>query len=262
MGKQRTKLPSKITPLWIIATFVTLTETVLSFALTQVAGGVQIALTTFVIFYALLVASAFFVILWNRPYVFYSPSEFGETDPKTFIEAMRGQLPERVVEQLSMVERIEASPGDQTAQFALINSLIDEPVRQHLILMHEKNVTFTLSEFGWHRYETGTAGSSWAGGGMSGKDLCKKLDGTGLISVTTKGPSVELTDMGHRFAQWLIDSGEKAEFLQTPFGGWGTAKRPDGMPPAFYGEILRVEEPPSPEAQMPSSSEPGQANKH
>src|SRR5205823_838226 len=86
----------RVTPLWIVATFVTLTETVLGLALTQVAGGVQVALTGFVIAFALLVATAFFLILWFRPYVFYSPSEFGDLDPKAFVDAMRGKLPDRV----------------------------------------------------------------------------------------------------------------------------------------------------------------------
>lgn len=67
---------AKVTPLWIVAAFVTLTEAVLGFAVTQVEGGVQIALTIFVISFALLVAGAFFLILWHRPWVFYPPSEY------------------------------------------------------------------------------------------------------------------------------------------------------------------------------------------
>lgn len=76
MSQRKAVNPGKITPLWIVAAFVTLTETVLSYALTQVDDGVQVALTVFVITYAILVAGAFFVILWNRPYVFYSEPVF------------------------------------------------------------------------------------------------------------------------------------------------------------------------------------------
>ena len=81
---------AKITPLWIVAAFVTLTETVLGYAVTQVTGGVQVALTIFVIVFAPIVAGAFFLVLWHRPYVFYPPSEYDGTDPEKFIDAVRG----------------------------------------------------------------------------------------------------------------------------------------------------------------------------
>ena len=73
------------TPLWIISLFVSLTEVVLGTAVTQTVGGVQIALTAFVMSFPLLVASAFFAILWSRPWVFYSPSEYGGIDPAMFV---------------------------------------------------------------------------------------------------------------------------------------------------------------------------------
>ncbi len=87
MAPRKTQPTSKlrVTPLGIVATFVTLTESVLGLALTQVTGGVQVALTVFVIVFAILVAGAFFLILWFRPFVFYSPSEYGDIDPKAFI---------------------------------------------------------------------------------------------------------------------------------------------------------------------------------
>lgn len=52
----------RLTPLWIISLFVSLTEVVLGTAVTQTVGGVQIALTAFVMSFPLLVASAFFAI--------------------------------------------------------------------------------------------------------------------------------------------------------------------------------------------------------
>lgn len=73
----------RLIPLGIVATFVTLTEAVFGFALTQVSGGVQVALTVFLIVYAIMATVAFFLILWFRPYVFYSPSEFGHIDHAT-----------------------------------------------------------------------------------------------------------------------------------------------------------------------------------
>jgi hypothetical protein len=78
----------RLTPLWIVSLFVSFTELVLGTAVTQTMGGVQVALAAFVIFFPLLVASAFFAILWSRPWVFYSPSEYGGIDPAMFVETL------------------------------------------------------------------------------------------------------------------------------------------------------------------------------
>ncbi len=68
-----------ITPLWIIALFISLTETVLGVAVIQTDGDIQVALTAFVVVFPLLIALAFFLILWNRPVVLYPPTEFPGT---------------------------------------------------------------------------------------------------------------------------------------------------------------------------------------
>jgi hypothetical protein len=80
----------RLTPLWIISLFVGLTEAVLAAAVTQTTGGVQIALAGFVMFFPLLIATAFFTVLWNRPWVFYAPSEYGAIDPVLFVETLAG----------------------------------------------------------------------------------------------------------------------------------------------------------------------------
>ena len=74
-----------LTPLWIISLFVSLTEAVLGAVVTKTTGGVQTALLGFVIIFPLLVAAAFFAILWNCPWVFYAPSEYGAIDPALFV---------------------------------------------------------------------------------------------------------------------------------------------------------------------------------
>jgi hypothetical protein len=76
------------TPLWVISLFVSLTETVLSVAVIQTTGLVQLILTLFVIIFAILVAGAFFVILWFRSWVFYSPGEYGNVDPEKYVDAV------------------------------------------------------------------------------------------------------------------------------------------------------------------------------
>lgn len=83
-----------ITPLWIVALFVSFTELVLGVAATQTDGGIQLALIVFVLSFPVLIAGAFFLILWHRPYVFYPPTEFGETNVLDYVRAMQGALSE------------------------------------------------------------------------------------------------------------------------------------------------------------------------
>jgi hypothetical protein len=82
-----------ITPLWIVALFVSFTELVLGVAVTQTQGGIQMALTVFVVVFPVLIAGAFFLVLWNKSYVFYPPTEFGDqTNVLDYVQAMQGKL--------------------------------------------------------------------------------------------------------------------------------------------------------------------------
>ena len=60
----------------------------MDFSVTQTVGGVQLALTVFVLGFPLGVAAAFFLILWSRPWVFYSPGEYGDTDVGHYVDAL------------------------------------------------------------------------------------------------------------------------------------------------------------------------------
>jgi hypothetical protein len=85
----RTRTPGRHpTPLWIVSLFLTLTETVLGVAVMRTEGGVQIALTAFVLCFPIGVAAVFFAILWSRPWVFYSPGEYGGTDVGRYVDAL------------------------------------------------------------------------------------------------------------------------------------------------------------------------------
>jgi hypothetical protein len=241
---------SRVTPLWIVAAFVTLTETVLGFAVTQVTGGVQIALTCFVIIFALLVAGAFFFILWNRPYVFYSPAEYAGADPKHFVQAMKGIVPDQIVER---VRAAEAKPTDDIAQFALMDSFLDDVMRQHLIMMKEKNVGIPFKNYAGINYETGRAGGSWSSGGISGREIAKRLGGSGLVSVTPDGESVSLTPLGGRFSDWLVANGKRNDYYSSELGGWGEVKRPAGLPKGFFTGAPQVTNPVSVASPPPST---------
>jgi hypothetical protein len=216
-------LKAKITPLWIIATFVTLSETVLGYALTKVDGSVQISLTAFVIVYALLVTGGFFMILWYRPHHLYSPAEYGVQDPERFINALkRQQVPTELLDRL---EEAKSSSNIEDAQFALIDSLIDDSIRQFLILMNDRSISLPCNNIGRDviRYQTGKPNQSLSSGLFSGDSLAKKLAGTGLTDM--QGANVVLTEKGKRFAQWLTRTNRKNDFFESALGSWGTPTR-------------------------------------
>jgi hypothetical protein len=87
----------------MISIFVSLTETVLGVAVSKTTGGPQIALVSFVMIFPLLIAGAFFACLWARPWVFYSPSEYGRIDVQKYVEALRAG-PGRLVRETKDVE--------------------------------------------------------------------------------------------------------------------------------------------------------------
>jgi hypothetical protein len=68
--------PRVITPMWIIFLFFAFTEVVLGLAVFKTTGGIQVALTIFVMGFPLLVAAAFFYLLIYRPENIFSPGEF------------------------------------------------------------------------------------------------------------------------------------------------------------------------------------------
>lgn len=80
-----------MTPLWLIAGFLSLTEIIAGIAATQTTGGAQISLVFFVCSFPILVASAFFYILWHKPYVLYPPGDFGlAQNVSEYVHAMHG----------------------------------------------------------------------------------------------------------------------------------------------------------------------------
>lgn len=212
--------PSKITPLWIIASFVSFTEVVLGVAVMQVDGGVQVALTAFVIIFPLLVASAFFLVLWFKTGVFYPPSEYGDMDPAKYVSAMRGNGESMIQETIETVKRAEQNPNDKASKFDLIYSLTDELDWQFLILMHERKIELPRSSTYVYEFENRSAGS----GQLSIFGDKFKLEGTGIVETTAGGRDIRLTPEGHEFADYILKKGKKASFFWTPSGHWGTPK--------------------------------------
>lgn len=136
-----------LSPLWIIAIFLSFSETVLSVAVIHTAGGIQIALTTFVVVFPAIVCGLFFLILWKRPYVFYTPAEFGgKVDVQAYVEAMhyRGRTPNTTPISESAIRSVElklkalfenalAAPIDPLQNAELILKETADAVRQSVI---------------------------------------------------------------------------------------------------------------------------------
>ena len=103
-GADATGSRFRLTPLSIIAMFLSLSEAVAGITATQASGGLQIALGIFVIAFPSGVACAFFMVLWHRPYVFYPPREYGEkTSVKQYVEAMR----HRSTKEANVLDRLD-----------------------------------------------------------------------------------------------------------------------------------------------------------
>lgn len=76
-------------PLWVISLFLGLSELTVGVATTQATGWVQGMLAIFAVAFPILVATAFFLILWRRPPVLYAPREFGgEVNVTEYVKAM------------------------------------------------------------------------------------------------------------------------------------------------------------------------------
>jgi hypothetical protein len=115
-GALRRSTAKRLSPLWIVSLFVSLTETIAGVGIIQTTGSVQVTLTVFVVGFPILVASGFFLILWDRPWVFYSPGEYGNVDPAKYVSALRHARYTKINIQQNELEqgRIETAYVDET----------------------------------------------------------------------------------------------------------------------------------------------------
>jgi hypothetical protein len=114
------------TPLWVISLFVTLTEVMTGVAATQTSGGVQVALTAFIIIFPSLIASAFFWFLWKRPHHLYSPSEYQGTEIRAYVDAMVGPVKGELVQ-------VEARQALQKSQINALEFAVEGILTKHEI---------------------------------------------------------------------------------------------------------------------------------
>jgi hypothetical protein len=215
MARPSLKKPrTLLTPLGIIAAFLSLTEVVLGLALTRVTGPIQIALATFVMVFPVLIAAAFFYILWHRAYVFYAPSEYGNVNPSDFMSAMRDAP--LVVSQVNLAKSLEENPFDVDARFSLIDSMAEDSEIQCAIFMYESEKDLPPLSSYVYGYKGGVAGS-----GDAAFATRRQLQGAGIVR-PAGGGGWGLTEEGKRFAAWLIKRQRKCDYFWTQAGGWGT----------------------------------------
>jgi hypothetical protein len=137
--------PNIVTPLWLIFLFFCFTEIVLGFAVFKTSGGIQVALTTFVIGFPLLVVVAFFYLLIFRPENVFSPQEFQSDDSYIRIREIArastvslSQLDDKIEQKITqlltseqLVEKLSSLQGEQLTE-ALENAAanISDEIRE------------------------------------------------------------------------------------------------------------------------------------
>ena len=139
---------------------------------------------------------------------------------------MQSKLPSHFIEE----PRTVGSGSDQEEEsgkiFSIIDSLIDEPVRQLLILMSEHGIDLPVDRSRNYSFHASFNDGSWITGGISPRDMADKLEGTDLIEIKARGPSILITDTGNKFVSWLISNNRKADYFDSQFGSWGTPHVP------------------------------------
>jgi hypothetical protein len=137
--------PKALTPLWIISLFFSFTEIVLGYAVFNTTGGIQIALTCFVIIYPMLIAICFFWILIHYPGHIYAPADFENN--KFFIESISASRKAReglLTLDSEIEKRInKALTSDQIVK--QLSSLKDESMREALQTI-SNNITTQIRE--------------------------------------------------------------------------------------------------------------------
>jgi tetratricopeptide (TPR) repeat protein len=104
-----------MTPLLLVAGFLSLTELIVGAAATQVSGVPQNVLIVFVCIFPMLVAGAFFYTLWHKPFVFYPPSDFGATqNVGEYVQAMQGRSAQTPSEQFGGSHEVPSKSEGQT----------------------------------------------------------------------------------------------------------------------------------------------------
>lgn len=224
----------RASPLWLIGLFIIFAQATAAVAAVQIDGWPQNALVIFVISYSTIVTFTFFLFLWLKPENFYGPSEYGDIRPDHYASALKG-LPKETAE---AVNKVGLNPLDEDALFELMDSLITEHVKQHLVLMKRSDNKLDISnpdERGWtHDYEIVTRNKGVSFGVFEPSKFMKQLKGTDLVKVNKNKKEIYLTKRGEKFAQWLIENEKDAETFNSDVGRWGIDQTAQEVMDKYY----------------------------
>jgi hypothetical protein len=208
-------------PLWLIGLFIIFAQATAGIAAVRIEGWPQAALVIFVIAYSTVVTAVFFTFLWLKPENFYAPSEYSDISPASFASALR-RLPDDTA---NAVANFQSDPRNDEALFALMDNLLSEIDKQHLILMRRNQDRLDVSsrddEGITHTYEIITRNRSISVGVFSPARFIGKLKGTELIFLSGGHDKLFLSERGQDFADWLIAHEKDAETFQSSVGRWG-----------------------------------------
>jgi hypothetical protein len=213
-------------PLWLISLFVLFAEGISTIAAIQIQEGwAQGALVIFVISYATMVTLIFFLFLWKKPENFYSPSDYVETKPAEFIAALRAlPVPDSIRESIASASE---NPFNKVKFFELLNNLLKESVKQHLVLMAKSSGEIQVPEnqdsFGRKLlyFEFLMRDGALCVGQLPIEELFRSFKGTDMISLSENGKNILLQSAGRDFANWLISNKHDAEKMKSDSAGWG-----------------------------------------
>lgn len=103
--------PKNLTPLWLLALFLTFAEGALGVGVAHTTGTQQTVLLTFSMALPVLVLLLFFLILWHKPYVLYGPRDFSDPNVQAYVTAMQSKPPASKTEERSATARPERLDG-------------------------------------------------------------------------------------------------------------------------------------------------------
>lgn len=175
-------------------------------------------------------------IVYDRSSGIRLPSDLAGVTPATFQPHSSGDLVPALGSASTQIESTVAKLGprskgaedvyiDANTQYRVIADLLEASSHQFFILMHEQGVADSPRRLDVVWRASGILARRAQGNGprlfSPVNDMCRKLADAGLLTQDL-GATFTLTERGHAFADWLTNSGYKAEYFRCDYGTWGT----------------------------------------
>ena len=178
-------------------------------------------------------------VVYDRTKQMTLPSDLAGVTPATFQLHSSGNLVPSLGSASTQIETALAKLGrrpretdlvyiDATTQYRVIADLLEPQTAQFFIVMHEAGVALQRENWGEYsvRWEyRNDKGEAMGRGFHSVNDMCWKLADSGLLTPDLRG-NVSLSERGHAFAEWLVQSGYKVPHFWCDYGSWGTLAKP------------------------------------